>query len=77
MNRKEFVDMFREKVASELIKQNISKADLARKSGLAASTITEYMHGDKVPVPSLLNAAKIASVLGFSLSEFDIENRGR
>lgn len=75
MNRKEFGDMFREKVASELIKQSINKADLARKSGLAASTITEYMHGDKVP--SLLNAAKIASVLGFSLSEFDVENRGR
>ena len=67
--------MFREKVAGELVKQGINKAELARKSGLAASTVTEYMHGDKVP--SLLNAAKIASVLGFSLSEFDVENRKR
>lgn len=48
-----------------LVEKNISKASLAKQTGISPASITYYCNGEKMM--SLSNATKIASVLGVSL----------
>ena len=54
--------------ASALKRYNLKKADIAKKTGIQASRIGEYAHGQMEPGLDIIK--RIANAFGLSLSEF-------
>lgn len=55
------------------LKKLMSKKDLAKKTGLRVSTISEYENGTKIP--SMENLRRLSEVLEVNVSDFLIARR--
>lgn len=68
MTQEEWKDIFGGNLASILQEQGMTQNELAKKTGLSTSRISDYIHG--YSAPSVFAVINMASVLGLDITEF-------